>query len=377
MKHQNWSLRLIALSFFVVLVNPLGWHMFLHVAPFYISGILKNIHRMRLSRSILTRNYFFFVLFTLLSAVAVSFYAGAEGRILRYCYELIILMFFVSYPFSLSSVQYLFKAYALSCFIVCLKMLVQRAHLITDENRFTILNFGKLMDPNFLAALFVFPTLMLINNIIVGTYNKKTISLLLLFLVAIVATGSRGALFAIGIGSVIIYMRQNVSFSKKCLLFLGVVLLGAIFLYVEADRMERFSAANLDDDSNELRFNLWSAAWDIFKSSPLLGCGANSMLALGLKHGARINLMVHNTYLEILADYGLVGFLLWSSIPIYILKKALIKENVLVQGALIGTVFCAFFISAQNSAFYWQNILFCYLMLKLKVTNIPIFKLKK
>lgn len=376
MSNYSKSLKLIALSFYSVLVNPLGWHMFLHASPFYLPGIVKYIRKMRINSSFMSQYYFFFLLYALFSSFAIASYSGTGGKLLRYGYEFVIMMFIAVYPFNVQKISYLFRAYVYSCFAICIKMLLQRATLETDENRFSILNFGKLMDPNFLAALFVFPTLMLINNIIIGNYKKKTILLLLLFLVVIVATGSRGALFAIGIGAIVIYLRQHIHFMKKVLLLIGMGIVGFLFLYLEADKMSRFSAENLNDGSNELRFNLWAAAWDIFKSSPIFGSGANSMIALGLKHGARINLMVHNTFLEILADYGILGFIFWIATPFTLLKRAISRGNVLVQGGIIATLFCAFFISAQNSAFYWQNIMFCYVMLKLKITNIQIFKYK-
>jgi O-antigen ligase len=65
---------------------------------------------------------------------------------------------------------------------------------------------------------------------------------------------------------------------------------------------------------------LWSANWGWFVKKPLIGygAGASDRMTLALpNHGAG---HPHNDYLRILVDYGLVGFVLWMSAYLALLR---------------------------------------------------------
>ena len=124
--------------------------------------------------------------------------------------------------------------------------------------------------------------------------------------------------------------------------------------------VSRFNIKNFYDASNSLRINLWLASIKIFLSNPIWGRGGNSMLALGMDYGARSNLQSHNTFLEILTDYGIIGFLLLGYCFGTILKVSFKKKNFLVFSICVSTFCCAFFLPASYSAFLWQNLMLSY-----------------
>ena len=87
------------------------------------------------------------------------------------------------------------------------------------------------------------------------------------------------------------------------------------------------------------------------------------MLNYGMEYGAFMNLMTHNTYLDMLADYGVVGFLLFISVIAGLIVRAIKYKQFFVLALSVSTVVCSIFISANHAAFFWQNIMFGYVWL--------------
>lgn len=363
---MNIVILLIGLSYFIVLINPLGWHMFFHTMPLYLVVVLvlwkEKVNKIYKSQVLIL---FLFLLYIIISGTFISMQDGTSGKIVRHIYEFFAFAVFTNYKFSEKNTKVLLKIYSVSCLAICIKMLVQRVHLERDTHRFSIINFGKIMDPNYLAALFILPIMLAFFKIVKKRVNTKQVGLLLILFGAVLATGSRGAFVSVILGCGIIYWKESGNAKR---IATGIVIL--IFLFIISlvilpkEIIGRFDYHNFNDDSNSLRINLWTTALKIFASSPIFGRGANSMINLGKAYGARINLMVHNSYLEILADYGLIGFSLWIAPFVSILLKGIKCKNYLVVGILAGTYACAFFISAQHSAFLWQNVLICYILIQ-------------
>lgn len=361
---RNWKVELpilvIAFSYFMVLINPLGWHMIIHVAPLYILFTLLSMKEMHIPCK---HSIFCFAIFVLISFFSgiILFQPGTSGKIIRYVYELFILLVFLSYPFKKENVRLLIKAYIASDLLIAVKMLIQKVHIETDESRFSILNFGKIMDPNYLAALFIFPICYLFYSCIKNGITLKTGIEISVLIAVVLSTGSRGAFVSIAIACGVIFIKESCNSKKMIGSIILIIIFSLIVYFIVPHRMlERFDYHNFFDDSNSLRFNLWKTALRIFESSPFVGRGANSMINLGIFYGARINLMAHNTYLEILADYGMLGFVFWIVPFVSVLNSGIKRNNFLVVGILIGTYICAFFVTAGDSAFLWQNVLLCY-----------------
>lgn len=364
---------LICLSFFVVLINPFGWHMIIHVLPLYLLFIFQYFNRLNGCMPKPIKWFLCFFIYTLLSCLFVSHGNGTFDKLIRYFYELLVFWIFLSSNLAFDKIVSLVKFYVLSCIGIAIKMVIQHVSLPEDPERYTIMNFGKIMDPNFLSALFILPTIILFYRLLHEKRQRKVYILFILFLLVVLATGSRGGLISVGIGCLILFLKDSSLKKKITLIFLTSIVLVALAAF-EAEKLARYSIENLDDGSNALRFHLWGVAWDIFMSNPIFGRGANSMLNLGTAYGARINIMVHNTYLEILADYGILGFIMWMAPFVLILRESIKQKCVLVTSILVSTYFCAFFISAQDSAFFWQNVILSYMMLPYSTEDISMFK---
>jgi len=96
----------------------------------------------------------------------------------------------------------------------------------------------------------------------------------------------------------------SISAAAGVLLFAGIVYM----MFQSTTVKERFLQIN---DPENMRLQLWSAALQQFEQSPLIGTGAFSYLYYGrmFRDPSVQNdpIHVHNDYLQLLADYGLIG----------------------------------------------------------------------
>ena len=175
---MNTVIFFIGLSFFSVLVNPLGWHMFIHTAPFYVPIVFKSLQSHRKGLSFPLFSFTLFCFFTLFSLLFISSGDGSLYKVARYFYELLIMWAILSNrQVRVYHINKLLRFYVYSCVAIAFQMLIQRVNIENHPDRFTIM-FFKLMDPNFLSAIFVMPALVLFHKIV----NKDATRYTYLFL---------------------------------------------------------------------------------------------------------------------------------------------------------------------------------------------------
>jgi hypothetical protein len=138
-------------------------------------------------------------------------------------------------------------------------------------------------------------------------------------------TGSRGGLVAMTISlvSVPVILGRKSPLRRVAALGLLVVIGMVALVYTPANSWNRlgttaseFSSGNLND-----RLPIWETGLRTFEESPenmLIGVGADGFLpAVGL------GFVAHNTYLSILVDYGLIGFVLFFCLLFQVAAAAL------------------------------------------------------
>ena len=190
-----------------------------------------------------------------------------------------------------------------------------------SEERFT---FGSTYDPNDLAYLFVslipFTVLFFSENekLPVKVFAAATgiISLLVILL-----TGSRGGLISLAtILMLFLFTRMiPVKRSIKVMVLIGII----IFAVANKDKIftERYSSIlSLELDYNvtdELgRLQLWKKGIEFTLTRPLLGVGAQCFpTAIGMERRHRHVIerwqVVHNSYLQISSELGLIAFIIF------------------------------------------------------------------
>ncbi len=169
---------------------------------------------------------------------------------------------------------------------------------------------------------------------------KKKWHLLILDVPAVLvvlATEGKKAILIIGLGAISLFYLKNCldrDFRKRFAKAIGLIILIAIaatvLLTLPAfkgirDRFEimfkALSGSGSEDLSTSTRVRLIEIGTELFHSNPILGIGINNAHFIA---GAEFNhedYYLHNNYIELLADGGLIGFTIYYSIYVYLLFK--------------------------------------------------------
>ncbi|MBI4058682.1 O-antigen ligase family protein [Candidatus Microgenomates bacterium] len=208
---------------------------------------------------------------------------------------------------------------------------------------------GTFLDPNFTAIILV------LALILTPGVKTRDILIWLFLFVTLLFTYSRSGYGAILIGmSVVSWMTRKPVFLATSLL---LILSGILFLPRPAGEGVRLSRTT----SIELRLQNWQEALTIFKSSPLLGVGFDTLRYVrqdSLSHAAA---GVDNSILFILVTTGVIGLVIFLSLIVRIWIIFGRKREIMVLASLSAVIFHSMF---TNSLFYpwvlgWMAILFC------------------
>jgi O-antigen ligase len=197
---------------------------------------------------------------------------------------------------------------------------------------------GIYENPNVLSnvCLFgIFSVIILIKSKVnyLGKYEYIPILVLMSFLVLV--SKSRKAILILLIMAIIFSARHV--FNEKNLkgAFKSIVLLvsGSFFIYFYSligdvsrvkDVTKVFSFSFRNADTVIRRFHYADAAWSVFMDNPLFGVGANQFRDYVQDYYPYLfTAYAHNNYLEILASYGIGGFLIFYSVYIALFRRAL------------------------------------------------------
>ena len=197
-----------------------------------------------------------------------------------------------------------------------------------SENRASIIT----QDPNVTASLLTAGALCVAGDRKLLDAKRRlsrvliSLSAVIVMITAILKTGSRGGLLALGAGFIGLGVCGGKGTWKTRILIVAVVigLLGGLVEFefqrgtTTAARLERsWSGGDLAG-----RTEIYAAAWSMFLERPLLGYGgANNRFVLG----ARLNYPdrdTHNAFLSVLTEVGAVGGFFFFAVLLYGLLKS-------------------------------------------------------
>jgi probable O-glycosylation ligase (exosortase A-associated) len=149
-----------------------------------------------------------------------------------------------------------------------------------------------------------------------GPYRWIFLAMVPIILHAVLCTYSRGAMLGI-IVTVPFWIFRG---TKRCRWWKIAALIGLVAMVpiLAGDEIQkRFFSVNEyeKDDSANSRFTSWSIAWRIAVENPIFGVGVRNSSALTKEMGADLEgRVIHNQYLQIAADNGIVGMIFYLSI---------------------------------------------------------------
>lgn len=168
---------------------------------------------------------------------------------------------------------------------------------------------------------------------IVGKLDKKDILSWIIYISALFLTGKRMLLICVVIIGLAMYAltTENNKILKIIAAVITVLLAMIIlsnFVPAVSNMMQRFSnASSGEDGALAERYVKWSYALKLFKNNPFFGYGFASYNQAANEVGYLASYFVHNIYIELLCDTGLVGlicFFIYTVPNIYCTWKALI-----------------------------------------------------
>lgn len=222
--------------------------------------------------------------------------------------------------------------------IASMTILYSTSLTVNVGGRETIKLFGRQVDPNYLAFSLVLSSVINVCYLLSCKYKTGTkvgLGLTQFILAsAIVALGSRGAFLSTVVvmaAIILLAQYQKNAFFKKVLL-IGCALSIALVFYQgvleTGGEMSRFTIDNLlgrGEYGTAKRTEIWSYAVEQFKTRPMLGFGMGSA-PYAIKAVYRF-VGTHNSYLMILLEYGLIGFMLFCVWQILWLRSLCRRKN--------------------------------------------------
>lgn len=174
-------------------------------------------------------------------------------------------------------------------------------------------------------------------------------------LVNLVLSGSRGALFGFGFGSLVLWLLAGRAGRQRAVVWIAVLLLFSLPLVIMAvlppEWGKPISRLVLDPEDlvNQLtiRPQLWRVAWDAFLSSPLWGIGPlnlgyhfyHSSTALSSINVDYLELLqAHNMYLQFLSATGIIGTFVFLTVLVVYLRKGYAVSKLLPQSFARGVI---------------------------------------
>jgi O-antigen ligase len=219
--------------------------------------------------------------------------------------------------------------------------------------------------PNFWATSLLFPFGLALAHQSVARLRMKQLWTLILIMIAvgIIGTYSRSGVIAMTGVLALFLLRRHVR------AFFSVAVVAGIFLvlleFVPELGIRIFGIADAIRYGSADRFQLWGMALNMWTESPIWGQGLGAFVT---SHG----IAAHNTFLEILADTGILGFLLFVSVLYFTVRslrrvKSYARENrkqvdafVFVLGAgLIGTCIMISTVTLADIKLFWLECTVC------------------
>ena len=205
-----------------------------------------------------------------------------------------------------------------------------RAKIGEYGSRTSLRILGTSTDPNEFAGLFVISSAICIYHIINSKGIKKYISIIAfaLGIYSVLLSGSRGAMISCAISIIMtVFFCTKVSF-KKIITFLIISIIGVLFFMkyliplVPVDVIERLDLSMLLKDGGSGRSVLWKSGLDQYFGGNvfriIFGYGANGLLVVG-ERGTTTTM--HNYYLQVLINFGIVGLILYLTLLWNIFKR--------------------------------------------------------
>ena len=228
------------------------------------------------------------------------------------------------------------------------------------EGRTTVLILGRYCDPNQLAASFL-PGIFISADKVIKR-NRKTIirffhmAVLAIEIYAILSTGTRGGFLSLLVCTLVFVLIQT-SINKRYIIpFVMFTLLAAcIISQMPLQTIERIK--NTDTYlTGSGRTDIWKTLISSFDDRWILGHGIGSTFSY-FKDIYGKGTAVHNTFLLVLYESGIVGLCLYLYTFLGLIIYHFRSKNALVVVVILSALICSSFLDSLNFRYLWNGLI--------------------
>jgi len=367
---------------FILLCRPQDYIIFLeYLRPNLSLGLVtmllylltaNSLPKISANTQIKLYKYFFIIM---IASVPFSYYRSASLMDLI-SYISIVMFVFLFYQLS-DTIDKLLKILVLYCSGVGI---YEVFILISGDLSGGRISVGRMFDPNDIAFYII--SFLPFNLLFISNINRAFIRVisainLIVGLVVILKTGSRGGLIALIAVCVYLLFKKTktvkITFMKKAMFAIVAV---ALLQFVNMSTERYKTILDLKDDYNFTeetgRIGIWKTGITLMLSHPFTGVGINRFPeAIGLER-EKIGLppkwqTAHNSLVQIGTETGIFGLILFCFMSINVFRitgdilnksqsEELLKVTEMLRVAFLGHLICAFFISQAYSV-YWAFII--------------------
>lgn len=303
----------------------------------------------------------FFTVFAFLSLFWSVSFDDSTGRVLSYVLLFILLMSGTAFKYGDEDIKKIKTALAWSSRMSALTMLIFAEYV---DGRFR-LNGIITEDPNYMCAYLSFGVIYAISVLAEKSENPKkakkvlaVIELIVYFYLTLVS-GSRGGLIAITAGAAVYLLtfgnKKHKHLIRKIIIAVAIIyLIVRMIDFLPADLRVRFTADDITADGGSGRTDLWKQALDLFSKSGIFKqmCGyGTATIKWCFSHFNYHNVnVVHNMFIETLAELGIIGLITYSMAIFSFIKNAFKFKDKFA----FAVIFSMFILSLSTSIYTFK-----------------------
>ena len=365
---MNTLTRIVLCAYFILSIfEPYLNGMIGSLMKYYILIVITVIlikAKGRIQLQLISKAYIVWLLFKIVSSLWSTNIATVKLYFISQIGMVLFLVVLFSEPVDKKTIEWIIVCYWLSSAVLGLmSIFMSRSYMGVYSLRQVIVVAGVEIDPNNQAALLLVGIgISLVQIFFEKKYIIPAIIILLINSYGTFITGSRGGLVTIFAATLFVVMlpnkKQKISQTIGRALFVIIVFIGIMTIaqrFVSSNTYNRlFSFDGYLAGSG--RSVLWRLIWEEYTRDLiriLFGTGWGSysrIVQIGATGSA------HNTFLTILSDVGLIGFLLFI-VPLWEMLKSMIQQRQQLPIMLIIVQFIpAFFLDSIHKRFFWNAI---------------------
>lgn len=318
-------------------------------------------------------NYRFIGVFIWLIYGAITYLWSPDKSRFHIFYSLylnnaVMFILFSLVQFKKSEVKLLKKAivYGVGALLIYMTFIPNSTVYSAYQHRLT-LNAGRGgLDQNYLAALMLVSFGLVINSFIGSECSLFKRIVMFVYCASIlwyvVLTGSRSGLIAI---CLILLLNINVSWKTRFCVGIPAIIFILIGIPIisnllSVELLQRFSISALTGNEGEsgTRLIIWKVATKSLNGLWwVIGHGVGASQAIvGNAIGTGVDMAIHNHYIAMITEVGLVGFLALNIPILKMIKREMNKQKEIAFG-MIGILFMAMFLDVVTTKFFWSSLL--------------------